>query len=220
MPSKKQYLQLAFNSSFQDFLSVIRLVPENPNIIIEAGTPLIKREGVGVVSKMRQYWSGNICADIKVVDGAKDEVEMAKQAGATHVTALGNASKETLNIFVQTCKDVGLVSVIDMINTPNPLKSLWAANIVPDLVVIHRGRDEESSFGEVIQYKNISKIKGKWDISLGAAGGIDQKEMQSASFNGADVVVVNVVRPSDPWEGLVIDENIKENIDKFLRFVL
>jgi len=220
MPSKKQYLQLAFNSSFQDFLSVIRLVPENPNIIIEAGTPLIKREGVGVVSKMRQYWSGNICADIKVVDGAKEEVEMAKQAGATHVTALGNASKETLNIFVQTCKDVGLVSVIDMINTPNPLKSLWAANIVPDLVVIHRGRDEESSFGEVIQYKNISKIKGKWDISLGAAGGIDQKEMQSASFNGADVVVVNVVRPSDPWEGLVIDENIKENIDKFLRFVL
>jgi len=220
MPSKKQYLQLAFNSSFQDFLSVIRLVPENPNIIIEAGTPLIKREGVGVVSKMRQYWSGNICADIKVVDGAKDEVEMAKQAGATHVTALGNASKETLNIFVQTCKDVGLVSVIDMINTPNPLKALWAANIVPDLVVIHRGRDEESSFGEVIQYKNISKIKGKWDISLGAAGGIDQKEMQSASFNGADVVVVNVVRPSDPWEGLVIDNNIKENIDKFLRFVL
>lgn len=220
MPSKKQYLQLAFNSSFQDFLSVIRLVPENPNIIIEAGTPLIKREGVGVVSKMRQYWSGNICADIKVVDGAKEEVEMAKQAGATHVTALGNASKETLNIFVQTCKDVGLVSVIDMINTPNPLKVLWAANIVPDLVVIHRGRDEESSFGEVIQYKNISKIKGKWDISLGAAGGIDQKEMQSASFNGADVVVVNVVRPSDPWEGLVIDNNIKENIDKFLRFVL
>ncbi len=220
MPSKKQYLQLAFNSSFQDFLAVIRLVPENPNIIIEAGTPLIKREGVGVVSRMRQYWRGNICADIKVVDGAKEEVEMAKAAGATHVTALGNASKETLKIFVQTCKDVGLVSVIDMINTSNPLKALWAANIVPDLVVIHRGRDEESSFGEIIQYKNISKIKGKWDISLGAAGGIDQKEMQSASFNGADIVVVNVVRPTDPWEGLVIDSNIKENIDKFLSFVL
>jgi len=220
MSRKKQYLQLAFNSSFEDFLSVIRLIPQNPNIIIEAGTPLIKKEGVGVVSKMRRYWNGFICADIKVVDGAKAEVEMAKAAGATHITALGNASKETLKIFIQTCKEVGMLSVIDMINTPNPLKSLWAANIVPDIVVIHRGRDEESSFGELLQYKNISKIKGKWDTLVGAAGGIDQKEMESASFNGADIVVVNVVRPTDPWEGLVIDSNIKENIDKFLRFVL
>lgn len=218
--SRKQYLQLAFNSSFEDFLSVIRFIPQNPNIIIEAGTPLIKREGVGVVSKMRMYWPGYICADIKVVDGAKAEVQMAKQAGATHVTALGNASEETLRIFIQTCKDLGMFSVIDMINTPNPLKSLWKANIIPDIVVIHRGRDEENSFGELIQYKNISKLKGKWDAIVGAAGGIDTKEMQSASFNGADVVVVNVVRPSDPWNGLVIDNKIEENINKFLRFVL
>jgi len=218
--SRKQYLQLAFNSSFEDFLSVIRLIPTNPNIIIEAGTPLIKKDGIGVVSKMRMYWPGYICADIKVVDGAKAEVEMAKLAGATHVTALGNASEETLKIFVETCKNTGMISVIDMINTPNPLKALWKANIIPDLVVIHRGRDEENSFGELIQYKNISKLKGKWEMLVGAAGGIDTKEMQSASFNGADVVVVNIVRPSDPWNGLVIDENINENINSFLRFVL
>jgi len=217
--SRKQYLQLAFNSSFEDFISVIRFIPRNPNIIIEAGTPLIKREGVGVVTKMRMYWPGYICADIKVVDGAKAEVEMAKQAGATHVTALGNASEETLRIFIETCRNIGVFSVIDMINTPNPLKSLWKANIIPDIVVIHRGRDEENSFGELIQYKNISKLKGKWDALVGAAGGIDTKEMQSASFNGADVVVVNVVRPSDPWNGLVMDKDIKENINKFLRFV-
>ncbi len=217
--SRKQYLQLAFNSTFEDFVSVIRFIPSTPNIIIEAGTPLIKREGVGVVSRMRMYWSGYICADIKVVDGAKAEVEMAKMAGATHVTALGNASEETLKIFVETCKDLGISSVIDMINTPNPLKSLWKANIFPDMVVIHRGRDEENSFGEVIQYKNIAKIKGKWDTLVGAAGGIDQKEMQSASFNGADVVVVNVVRPSDPWSGLVMDNKIKDNIENYLRFV-
>jgi bifunctional enzyme Fae/Hps len=217
--SNKQFLQLAFNSSFNDFVSVIPFVPKYPNIIIEAGTPLIKKEGISVVSKMRMYWPGEICADIKIVDGAKAEVEMARQAGATYVTAVGNASEETLQIFVNTCKETGVKSVIDMINTPNPLKVLWKANILPDVVFIHRGRDEENSFGKVIQYKNIAKLKGKWNTIVGAAGGIDEKEMQSASFNGADIVVINIVRPSDPWNGLIIDERLKEQISEYIKFI-
>ncbi len=219
MAKSNKYLQLAFNNSFNDFVSVVGLIPKNENIIIEAGTPLIKREGIGVVNKMKFYWPGDICADIKVVDGAKAEVEMVKEAGATYITALGNASEETLRIFVDTCKSLGVKSVIDMINTPDPLRSLWKANIYPDVVTIHRGRDEENSFGEVIQYKNIAKIKGKWDVLVGAAGGIDEKEMQSASFNGADIVVVNVVRPDDPWGGLVMDSSFKDHIKDFIKLV-
>jgi bifunctional enzyme Fae/Hps len=218
--SSNQYLQLAFNTSFNDFLAVIPLIPQHPNIIIEAGTPLIKKDGIGVVSSMRRYWKGEICADIKIVDGAKAEVEMAKYAGATYVTAVGNASKETLQIFVDTCEAMDIKSVIDMINTPNPLKALWKANIIPDVALIHRGRDEENSFGKVIQYKNIAKIKGKWEALVGAAGGINQREMQSASFNGADIVVINIVRPSDPWNGLVIDKDINKHINDFLKFVI
>ena len=219
MARSKKYLQLAFNNSFNDFVSVVGLIPKNDNIIIEAGTPLIKREGIEVVRKMKLFWQGDICADIKVVDGAKAEVEMAKEAGATHITALGNASEETLKIFVDTCKKLEIKSVIDMINTPDPLRSLWKANIYPDIVTIHRGRDEENSFGAVIQYKNIAKIKGKWDVLVGAAGGIDEKEMQSASFNGADIVVVNVVSPDDPWGGLVMDSSFKDHIKDFIKLV-
>ncbi|MGI5898138.1 MAG: hypothetical protein ACOX6Q_03195 [Candidatus Dojkabacteria bacterium] len=48
----------------------------------------------------------------------------------------------------------------------HPLESL-------DIVLIHRGRDEENSFEAVIQYKNIANIKGKWDVLVEAAGGID-----------------------------------------------
>ncbi|HPQ79002.1 MAG TPA: orotidine 5'-phosphate decarboxylase [Candidatus Dojkabacteria bacterium] len=219
MSGSNKYLQLAFNSTLVDFYSVVSQIPRYDNIIIEAGTPLIKREGTKAIAIMKRYWPGEICADIKVVDGAREEVLMAKEAGASYITALGNASKETLQIFVNTCKEVGIKSVIDMINTPDPLKSLWRANIVPDVVTIHRGRDEENSFGKVIQYKNISKIKGKWDILVGAAGGIDQKEMHSAAFNGADIVVVNVVRPNDPWGGLVMDRKFNENISNFIALI-
>ena len=219
MARNKRFLQLAFNSSFQDFFSVLPYIPKNPNIIIEAGTPLIKKEGIDVVRRMRSLWSGLICADIKVVDGAKAEVEMAKAAGADYITALGNASEETLRIFVDTCKKNDIKSVIDMINTPDPLRSLWKADIIPDVVCIHRGRDEENSYGEIIQYRNIAKIKGKWNVIVGAAGGIDQKELQSALFNGADIVVVNVVRKEDGWSGLVIDRNLREELVKYSSFI-
>jgi bifunctional enzyme Fae/Hps len=217
--SNRNYLQIAFNRSFNEYVRVIPLIPKLPNIIIEAGTPLIKKEGVGIVSRMKRYWSGEISADIKVVDGAQWEVEMAASMGADYVTAVGNSSPETLRIFVDTCKRVGIKSVIDSINTERPLKALWKANIIPDVVLIHRGRDEENSFGSIIQYKNIAKIKGKYDVLVGAAGGIDDKEMQSAAFNGADIVVINVVSTNDPWNGLIVDGDLRKNIDDFVNFV-
>jgi len=216
---KRGKIQIAFNYTFRDFVKVVGHIPRNENIILEAGTPFVKLEGIGVIRKMRQYWSGEICADIKIVDGAHQEVMMAKQAGATSVTALGNSSAETLKIFVDSCKEFGLVSIVDMLNNDNPLKTLWKANVVPDMVYLHRGRDEENSFGKVIQYKNVAKLKGKWDMKVGAAGGIDEREIQSAIFNNADIVVVNIVRPRDEWAGIVYDDSFKQQLDNFLKFV-
>ncbi len=212
-------IQIAFNYNFQHFLSVIRHIPYSPNIILEAGTPFIKFEGVNVINRMRHYWMGDICADIKIVDGAYEEVAMARRAGASSVTAIGNASHETLRIFVDACKEFHVDSIVDMIGNPNPLKTLWKAQIVPDMVYIHRGRDEENSFGKIIQYKDIAKLKGKYELKTGAAGGIDKRELQSAIFNSADVVVVNIVRPEDQWKGIVFDNDFEKNLQSFLDFI-
>ena len=219
MARNKHFLQLAFNYSFYDFVQLVGKIPTDPNIIIEAGTPLIKKEGISVVSKMRSYWGGQIVADLKIVDGAKAEVIAAKLAGADVITALGTSSPETLKIFIDTCQQNSVKSAIDMIHVSNPLRSLWKANVTPDIVYIHRGRDEENSFGKVIQYKGIAKIRGKWPIVVGAAGGIDQKEMRSALFNGADIVVVNVVSSDDPWIGIRDDQDFGQNLANFLKSI-
>lgn len=216
MSKVRHFLQLAFNNTYGDFVRLVSKIPSNPNIIIEAGTPLLKKEGISVISKMKIYWPHQVVADIKVVDGARQEVAICAQAGADIVTATGNSSTETLKIFINSCRDFGVKSAVDMIHVSNPLRVLWKANVIPDIVYIHRGRDEENSFGKVIQYKEIAKIKGKWDILVGAAGGIDQLEMRSALFNGADIVVVNVVGPSDPWTGIKDDVDFQYNLDKFL----
>ncbi|MGI5841215.1 MAG: orotidine 5'-phosphate decarboxylase / HUMPS family protein [Patescibacteria group bacterium] len=217
--NNQRYLQLAFNGTLSELRSSIRDIPRNDNIIIEAGTPLIKREGINVVRSIKYHWPGLVYADMKIVDGAEGEVLAAKNAGADFVTAVGTASPETLRIFVETCRRSNITSVVDMINTQNPMRILWKANITPDVAMIHRGRDEESSHGAVIQYKNIAKIKGKWDITVGAAGGIDKKELRSAIFNGADIVVVNLVHSTDPWKGITLDLDFQHQIKEFLDFV-
>ncbi len=216
---RRGIIQLAFNYTFSDFVNIVRHIPQNDRVVLEAGTPFIKFEGINVISRMRMYWRGAICADMKIADGAYEEVRMASYAGADSVTALGSASDETLRIFVAACKEFKIASIIDMIGTTNPLKRLWRANIVPDMVYIHRGRDEENSFGKIIQYKDIAKLKGKWEMQVGAAGGIDKKELQSAIFNNADIVVVNIVRPQDQWKGVVYDNEFDENLNKFLALV-
>lgn len=214
---RKKFIQFAFNDSYNEFLSVAHKIPLHENIIVEAGTPLIKKEGIKVVSKMRSIWPGKICADLKIVDGAYEEVLFAKTAGAYSVTALGTNSKETIEIFVNSCKKLGIVSIIDMINTPNPLKNLWKGGVIPDIVLIHRGRDEENSFGKIIQYKEIAKIKGKYNALVGAAGGIDKKELQTALFNNADIVVVNVVKPNSKLKGIVFDNSFEKTVNEFLK---
>jgi len=216
---RKSKIQLAFNTSFADFLSVISYIPREEHIIIEAGTPLIKKEGIQVVGAIKRYWGGEVCADMKIIDGAYEEVEMAAQEGATSVTAMGTTTTQSLAIFVQACKQHKVTSIIDMMNNINPLKTIWTSRVIPDAVFIHRGRDEENAFGKIIQYKDIAKIKGKYDITLGAAGGIDKKEMQSAIFNNADIVVVNIVPPDKAWKGIVFNNEFKNTLDDFLKFV-
>jgi bifunctional enzyme Fae/Hps len=216
---RQSKIQLAFNSTFADFLSVVRYIPSGDHIIIEAGTPLIKKEGIQVVGAIKQYWAGDVCADMKVVDGAYEEVIMAKEMGATSITAMGTTSTESLELFVNTCKKLNIKSIIDMMNNVNPLKTIWKSRVVPDAVFIHRGRDEEKAFGKIIQYKDIAKIKGKYDIQLGAAGGIDKKELQSAIFNNADIVVVNIVPPDKSWKGIVFNDEFKSTLNEFLKFV-
>jgi bifunctional enzyme Fae/Hps len=213
------YLQIAFNHTYRDFKQLIKHIPQDRSIIVEAGTPFLKRHGVGVLRQMRQAWSGHLLADFKVTDGAVQEVEMAARAGATWISADGAASQEALTLFVKTCRQFKLHSVVDMLNVERPMKKLWKARVVPDVVTLHLGRDEENSYGKVIRYKNIAKIKGKWDVLCGVAGGIDQDQVSSALFNNADIVVVNAVKESDPWSGLVIDDHFGKKLQKLINLV-
>lgn len=211
-----RYLQLAFN---YDNALVARILPRiqlNERILIEAGTPFLKREGMGGIRTMRALWKGHIVADLKIADGAVGEVEMARAAGATAITALGSSPTETLDLFVSHCANLGMLSLIDMIGVTDPLAVVRPLKRPPNVVVLHRGRDEESTRGKMIQYRHINRIRSKYDVFIAAAGGIDLKEARSAIFNGAGLVVVNLVQPGDDWVGIPTNSNVPGVVEQYL----
>ena len=211
-----RYLQIAFNYDLRLVLQTLPRIPQSERILIEAGTPFIKLEGMDGVRAIRRQWQGHIVADMKITDGALGEVDMAYQAGATAVTVLGNAPSESIDLFIQRCSQLNMLSMIDLLGVDDPLDVLRPLRHSPDIMVIHRGRDEESTRGKMIRYRQINRIRSKYDTLISAAGGVDLREARSAIFNGANIVVVNIVRPQDGWTGIQTTEDITQISREFL----
>lgn len=216
LDDNKRYLQIAFNYDNWQVMQILPSIPQNERILIEAGTPFIKREGLKGIRLIRSMWPGHVVADLKVSDGAAMEVNLAASAGATAATVLGNAPLETLNIFIQRCKELKMLSMIDMLGVEDPLKVVMKLKHPPDVVVLHKGRDEEETRGKLIKYRHVRRIRSKYDMLISAAGGIDLKEARSAIFNGAQIVVANIVNPDDPWTGINSAEDVRKISEQFL----
>jgi bifunctional enzyme Fae/Hps len=216
LDDKTRYLQLAFNYDARMVGWLLPRVPYSPRILIEAGTPFIKREGMAGIRYIRRLWPGLVVADIKVADGAAEEVRMVRAAGANAVTVLGNAPRETLEIFIAECQASGMISMMDMIGVRDPLEVLRPLQKPPDVLVLHLGRDEETSRGKLIQYRHVNRVRSKFPVLISAAGGVGIREARSAIFNGANIVVANIVQPGDAWRGISAAEDIGQMSQEFL----
>ena len=216
---KTRYLQIAFNYDLSLVTRILPSIARSERILIEAGTPFIKREGLNGIRTIRSLWRGHVVADLKTSDGALGEVDMVRSAGATAATVLGSSPTEALDLFVAHCAELEIASMIDMLGVADPLKVLMRLRQPPDVVVLHRGRDEENTRGKVIQYRHVNRVRSKFSALISAAGGVDLKEARSAIFNGANIVVVNLVQPDDPWGGIRTDTDVGAMARQFLETI-
>lgn len=70
--------------------------------------------------------------------------------------------------------------------------------------------------GKMIKYRHVKRVRSKSDVLISAAGGVDLKEARSAIFNGANIVVANLVRPGDPWRGISTETDVAQMAQQFL----
>jgi len=57
---KKKYLQVALNGTLEDARDIIRLLPVSDRIIVEAGTPFIKRYGEHGIRQIRNWYEAHL----------------------------------------------------------------------------------------------------------------------------------------------------------------
>jgi len=57
---KKRYLQIALNSTLYEAKKIISHLPLSERVILEAGTPLIKRYGVDGIAKIKNWYSRHL----------------------------------------------------------------------------------------------------------------------------------------------------------------
>jgi bifunctional enzyme Fae/Hps len=196
--AKSKYLQIAFNRSLDEVKSMVYKLPASDKIIIEAGTPLIRKYGQKGITSLKNWWSERIqkpayiIADLKCMNRSTQEVRSAFEAGASAATCLGLAPIETINEFINECKEKEIDSMLDMMNVPFPFEILQRIDNLPNIVVLHRGVDEnEKNREKEIPYDQINRIRGTYNnLLISVAGGETTREVMRAFFNNANIVVV------------------------------
>ena len=187
------YLQIALDApSMEGAKKVIEALPGSDRIIIEVGTPFIKRYGTRGINELRLIAKDKfVIADLKTLDVGKVEVDIAYEDTADAVVAAGLAPPETLDATVSEARRLGIYAVIDMLNVEDVLGKLKSLKDLPDIVILHRGIDQES--GRTCGLERIKLIRkafpGKKYL-IAVAGGIVPETAKEALEQGADILIV------------------------------
>jgi bifunctional enzyme Fae/Hps len=218
------YLQISLDApSLEGAKRVISQLPGSDRLIIEVGTPLIKRYGTRVIGDLREIAKDTfMVADLKTLDVGKVEADIAYEDTADAVVAAGLAPPETLNAFVHEAKRLGIYAVIDMLNVEDVLEKLQSLKQLPDIVILHRGIDQES--GRTCGLERIQMMRKAFPgkrFLIAVAGGIVPETAKEALEQGADILIVGryITQSKDieraTRDFLELTPSMREDIDLF-----
>jgi bifunctional enzyme Fae/Hps len=218
------YLQVAIDIPDIEFVKkVLKQLPQSDHLIIEAGTPLIKRYGLNVVSQIREARpNAFIVADLKTLDTGNLEARMVADATADAVVISGLAPVSTIEKAIKEAKKTGIYAYIDMLNVNDPVKLLKELSVKPDVIELHRAIDAEDSAHAWGSIPEMKKIHPK--LLVAVAGGIGKLEegaarVTDATDAGADIMVVGraITKAKDVRSvaEIFLEEMHKAEIDQY-----
>jgi bifunctional enzyme Fae/Hps len=155
---------------------------------------------------------------MKILDTGNLEARMAADATADAVVVSGLAPASTIEKAISEARKVGIYSIIDMLNVPNPTKLIASLKVKPDIVELHRAIDVEETahaWGDIAAIKKAAGGK----LLVATAGGIRVDVVREALKSGADILVVGRAITASKDIGHAADEFLeklnREEIDQF-----
>ncbi|MFZ1896986.1 bifunctional hexulose-6-phosphate synthase/ribonuclease regulator [Methanoregula sp.] len=166
---------------------------------IEAGTPLIKSEGMQAIRTLReQFPDAIIVADMKIADTGTMEVEMAAKAGASIVCILADADDSVVAEAVRASRLYGTRLMADLINVRDPVgRSRELESLGVNIIAAHVGIDQQMIGKDSLDL--LQAIMREIQIPVAVAGGLDAVSAGEAAKIGADIVIVGgwIARSAD-----------------------
>ncbi len=190
-------LQVALDvTDLKKAIEIARVVKAD---ILEAGTPLIKKEGVKAISLLSVF--GDVLADMKTCDTGALEAQMAFEAGAKYVTVMGFVDNAVIEEALTVAEKFGGEVVVDLMYVPDPIKRAEELKkIGVKIVSLHVGISQQKAYGKGAEslLDLVEKIR-EIGLKVSVAGGI-RPETAKLFANKADIVVVGgyITKAEDP----------------------
>ena len=158
--------------------------------IIEAGTPLIKNEGLRIVKAIKNAFPEKaVFADMKTMDAGALEAELAFDSGADFVTVLALANDHTLESAVNVANKYGRQIIVDMIDVDDPVtRSVQLKQLGVHGLELHCGLDQQA-FG-LCSLDNAAAVIRQAQLPVSIAGGVNAASIEQVRKLGASVAVV------------------------------
>ncbi len=167
---------------------------------VEAGTPLIKSEGLDAVRELKRRFPGKvIVADMKIMDAGRIEVEAAAKAGASLIDVLGSAADATIEECIMAGKNYGARIVVDLIAVADPVaRAKRVEELGADYISVHVAIDEQMRGQD--PFATLLAVSQAVNIPVGVAGGINSETAAQAVAHGAAYVIVGgaITKAKDP----------------------
>jgi len=157
---------------------------------LEAGTPLIKSEGMDVIRQLKKFFPKKIIvADMKTMDTGALETEMAAKAGADIICILAASDDSTIIDAIKSARNYGSKIMVDLIGVKNKLKrAKEIERFGVDYLCIHAGIDEQMVGKKPIEL--LSQLVKNVNIPIAVAGGLNSETTAEVVKAGATIVIV------------------------------
>ena len=179
---------------------------------LEAGTPLIKSEGMNAIRMLRDAFPAvKIVADMKTMDTGAIEVEMAAKSGASVVSILAVADNAVIKEAIKSARKYGVAIMVDIMNAEDPVrraKELEEMDV--DYICVHVGIDQQMRGMDTLSL--LEKVSAAVNTPLAVAGGVDAEMASEAVSSGAEVIIVggNITRSANVKESTI---KIRKSMD-------
>ncbi len=180
---------------------------------LEAGTPLIKSEGMDSVRELKKRFPGKkIVADMKTMDTGAYEVEMASKAGADVVIVMAQADDSTIRESVRAAERYGTEIMADLIGVEKKAeraKQVQALGV--HYLCVHVSIDEQMLGKDPLaELREVSDVS---QVPVAVAGGLNSETAVPALEAGASIIIVGgaIVKAPNVTEAT---SNIRKAIDQ------